>query len=201
MTQVKICSITNAVDGQVAIDAGADYLGFIAVPNTPRYVTPERYREICGDLSGSALKVLVVRAIADAAPYAPQIIQYYGGALSDAPRGTGLIPVIRPRTIDEIATLLKTVPSGAVGVVVDAHHPDKLGGAGVVTDWAMAAEAVRLSPVPVFLAGGLTPANVADAISSVHPFGVDTSSGVELRAGAKDHSKVRAFISAAKAAR
>jgi phosphoribosylanthranilate isomerase len=83
--------------------------------------------------------------------------------------------------------------------LLDAYSSDTLGGTGEIFNWDLAVEA-QSSGRPVFLAGGLTPENVADAVRKVRPFGVDVSSGVESSPGKKDHAKVRAFIHAAKIA-
>ncbi|HEY3328746.1 MAG TPA: phosphoribosylanthranilate isomerase [Capsulimonadaceae bacterium] len=198
MTLVKICSITNIADALSAVDAGADYLGFIGVPNTPRYVTPAQYHAIANELPTGVKPVVVVRDVADAVPYGAPIIQYYSGDTAVVPTSVELLPVIRPQSVDDLPQLLAGAPTRAIGVVVDAYHPTKLGGAGVVTDWNIAAEAVRLSSAPIFLAGGLTPDNVAAAVAAVHPFAVDVSSGVEKSPGFKDHDKVVAFVVAVK---
>ena len=81
--------------------------------------------------------------------------------------------------------------------LLDAYSPDTLGGTGEKFNWDLAVEAQKLGK-PIFLAGGLTPENVAEAIQQVRPFGVDVSSGVESAPGKKDHTKVRAFITSAK---
>jgi phosphoribosylanthranilate isomerase len=83
--------------------------------------------------------------------------------------------------------------------LLDAYSPDKAGGTGETFNWDLAVEARRLGR-PIFLAGGLTPQNVAEAVRRVEPYAVDVSSGVEAAPGRKDHAKVRAFIEAAKGA-
>ncbi len=200
MTLVKICSITNIADALAAVGAGADYLGFIGVPNTPRYVTPERYREIVAALPSGVEPVVVVRLAQDGLAYGARNVQYYDGDPSLLPADIRRIQVLRPRKADELSRLLAGVPDDAFAVLIDAFHPDKLGGAGEATDLAIASEAVRLSAVPVFLAGGLTPGTVAAAVAAAKPYAVDVSSGVEERPGRKDAAKVAAFIGAAKRA-
>jgi len=201
MTFVKICSITNSDDALAAVDAGADYLGFIGVPNTPRFIAPAQFAAIAAALPPSTKRVIVVRDIADARDYDATIVQYYTGDPKSLPSGAKLLPVIRPRFPADLEAMLETVPESALAVLVDAYHSGKLGGAGVVTDWEIAAEAVRRSPLPVFLAGGLSVENVNKAIAAVGPYAVDVSSGVEARPGKKDHAKLRAFIAAAKTVR
>ena len=108
---------------------------------------------------------------------------------------------LRPQSLPEAESLIRQYlpcsPSPLLPCfLVDAYHPDLYGGTGHVTDWSMAAALARR--YPLMLAGSLTPANVAEAISIVKPWGVDVSSGVEAAKGKKDHEKVRAFIRAAK---
>jgi len=197
---VKICSITNLDDARAAVDAGADYLGFIGVPNTPRFVSPETYSRIVLALPDDAQTIVVVRDAVDGLAYGAHKIQYYGGSLSEIPAAIELIKVIRPRSRAELHEQLGAVSERVAALVLDAYHETKLGGASTVSDWTIAARAVRLANIPVFLAGGLTPENVADAVRAVHPYGVDVSSGVEQWPGAKDHDRLRGFISAAKGA-
>jgi phosphoribosylanthranilate isomerase len=91
---------------------------------------------------------------------------------------------------------LEELTVGASAILLDAYHPDKLGGAGITSDWNLAAEAVKRLSKPVILAGGLSPENVAEAIARVRPYAVDVSSGVESEPGRKDPEKVRRFIDA-----
>ena len=196
--QVKICSITNVDDALAALAAGADSLGFIGVPNTPRYVSPGTYADIIRGLPRGVNAVLVVRDVVDGLVYNAKCIQYYSGDITRISATVGLIQVIRPRSELELMQQLADTPVKTSAILVDAYHPGKLGGASVVGDWALAAAAVRFSQVPVILAGGLTPENVADAVGVVKPFGVDVSSGVEVRPGRKDNDRVRAFVQAAK---
>lgn len=99
----------------------------------------------------------------------------------------------------EIAEALKK-ETGAERLLIDAFHKDAYGGTGELADWNLAAKIVELSPIPVGLAGGLNPENVAEAIRRVRPAMVDVSSGVEASPGRKDREKVRAFVAAAKGA-
>jgi phosphoribosylanthranilate isomerase len=197
MTLVKICSITNIEDALAAAEAGADYLGFIGVPNTPRFVTPAEYRWIVATLPETITPVVVVREAADALPYNPVVVQYYGGDPNDLGAGVEIMPVIRPRLAADL-DLIASLPQRLFAVVVDSFVPGKLGGNGEVGDWSLAHEAVKRTSLSVFLAGGLNADNVARAISEVRPVGVDVSSGVEISPGRKDHAKLAAFIAAAK---
>ncbi len=186
MTRIKICGITNVENMEAALVAGADYVGIVREPSSPRYVeNPEE---------------LVAMAIGRAA-----IIAVYGHFVTD--------PYVQffdsVQTISDlpIANLLRVVRLGEPGVenlvdsvgrplLLDAYHEDAFGGRGSTVDWDLAAEIVRTCERPIFLAGGLTPENVADAIRHVRPYAVDVSSGVESSPGRKDHVKVAAFITA-----
>lgn len=216
MVYVKICGITNLEDARVAAEAGADFLGFIFYPKSPRYVTPEQAGKITrairaefAEQSPRFVGVFVdepvdaVRTIIETAGL--DLAQLHG---AETPAEvTALAPyafkALRPQTLAEAQQALKTyvpAPSTVYGLpstpdlLIDAYHPHQMGGTGQVADLEIArwlAERCRL-----LLAGGLTPDNVVDAIAQVRPWGVDVSSGVEIAKGRKDHGKVRAFIKA-----
>lgn len=198
--KVKICSITNTRDALAALELGADFLGFIGVPDTPRFVTAAEYRQIAAELPAAARTVIVTRTVEEGVKYGTPWIQYYSGDPAAAPVGVNLMPVIRPRSEAELEQDMASVSPRASALVVDAYHDRSLGGASVTGDWNLAARAVDVARRPVFLAGGLTPQNVAEAIARVKPWAVDVSSGVESMPRIKDHDRLRAFIAAAKAA-
>lgn len=166
--------------------AGADYVGIVREPSSPRYVdNPES---------------LVRQATGRAA-----VIAVYGHFVADA--YVQLFDSIQTISDLRIANLLRVVRLGEPGVenlvdsvgaplLLDAYHKEVFGGTGATVDWDNAAEIVRRCERPVFLAGGLTPENVADAIRRVRPYAVDVSSGVESSPGKKDHDKVAGFITA-----
>lgn len=196
VTRVKICGLTNAHDAEVAIDAGADALGFVFERTSPRYV---------GEGELPWLSVL---------PPIPLKVAVFGRV--DRPVPKGLFDVVQgvewevfpepaPKRIHAIRLRPGQKPQDVVDtlvnanlVVLDAFSNSGWGGTGERVDWDLAAEVVRLSRTPIMLAGGLTPENVAEAVARVKPFGVDVSSGVEERPGVKDEKRVRAFIQAAK---
>ena len=201
---VKICGITNLADAQTAVEAGADALGFIFYPGSPRYVVPEAAAEIISQLPPYIVKVGVFvnpseEQVLSASNLAQlNILQFHG----DEPPGFclqfGLMSmkafrVSGPETLDE----LPNYPTDAW--LLDAYTPGALGGTGEKFDWDLARQARGLGR-PIFLAGGLTPENVGAAIAQVRPYGVDVSSGVEISPGRKDPEKVRRFITAAKKA-
>ena len=217
MTTCKICGITTVDDACTAVEAGADMLGFIFYNKSPRYVTPETAAFIAGALRGAYgiraprfVGVFVdepaarIRAMLDTIGL--DLAQLHG---SEPPaRVRQLCPrafkAIRPRTQEQAQVALNTyhdtMPDDArlPQLLVDAYHPQQLGGTGHTTDLDLArwlAGRVRL-----LLAGGLTPDNVGAAIGQIQPWGVDVSSGVELCPGTKDPVRVRAFIQAVRAA-
>jgi phosphoribosylanthranilate isomerase len=200
----KICGLTNEADLAVAIEAGADAVGFVVgVPvDSPREISPERARELTEAVPSFVTSVVVTM------PETPENARSLVGEVRpDALQVHGA----DPETIAAIGTAVDVPLLGAIDAAadvdrfskgVDALLVDSLdaagaGGTGETGDWAAAREAVRESSVPVILAGGLTPENVGVAVAAVDPFAVDVASGVERRGGRKDHDAVREFIARA----
>jgi len=192
---VKICGITRLEDALAAVDAGANAIGFVFWPNSPRFLDPHRARAIAARLPPFVTPVGL---------FVNQPREYVGGVASlvrlgavqlhgdETPEFAASIaaPVIRALPIDRA----QAWPEGAT-LLLDAHDPVQRGGTGRTIDWmAAAAIAARRR---VLLAGGLTPDNVAGAIAQVHPFGIDVSSGVERAPGIKDPWLMRSFYAAA----
>lgn len=196
MTRIKICGLTNNEDARVAVDAGADALGFIAVPNTPRYVSPDDARSAMLGLPPFVTRVIVVKNPLESVGYPADTLQYYANDAALPAKNFRRIRVFRIRdetSLNEIAEYRFTPDA----ILLDAYHESALGGAGVTFDWKLALHAKEmLGDLPIILAGGLTPDNVAEAVLSVRPYAVDVSSGVEAEPGRKDHDKVRRFIAA-----
>jgi phosphoribosylanthranilate isomerase len=203
MTRIKICGITNIEDARAAIDYGAHALGFIFVPESPRYVGD------CADFLADELHLIppyVSRVVVCKDPDTlPEIeilefdtIQFYTEcwkwALHQARRWVQSFRIKDEDSLESIGKVLKKAIPHAL--LLDAYHPDKLGGSGETFNWELAREAKERFGKPIILAGGLTPDNVADAIATVQPYAVDVSSGVEAEPGRKDHAKLRAFIRA-----
>ena len=202
--KVKICGITNFEDARAAVEAGADLLGFVFAEQSPRCVTVEQAAEIARVVPPFVLRVgLFVNAPTELVMEAMmrcglQLLQFHG---EETPEyclqfGTMSMKAFRVKDAETIRTL-PDFPTDAW--LLDAFVPGQRGGTGHSFNWDLAIEAVKLGK-PVFLAGGLTPENVAEAVRKVQPYGVDVSSGVESAPGKKDHAKVRAFIEAAKSA-
>lgn len=210
---VKICGLRTAEHALAAAAAGADLLGFVFAPSR-RQITPEHAATLATAVrAAQGPPPLLVGLFVNAEPttvnaVAAQVGLDYVQLSGDEPVGHAdqiELPIIKAIRMDGSASERAWVqrataraPGRAVILLVDAHVPGSYGGTGVVADWARVAELAAL--VPVLLAGGLTPANVAAAIARVGPYGVDVSSGVET-GGVKDPLKIEAFIGAARAAR
>jgi len=201
-TRIKICGITNLADAQAAVEAGADALGFIFYEKSPRFVPLKTAAEISKQLPPFVMRVgvfvnapedFVLRAIAECNL---TMLQFHGDEPPEFCTQFGLMSMKAFRIRD--AETLKLIPNYQTDAyLLDAFSSTTLGGTGEKFDWELAVEAQKFGK-PIFLAGGLTPENVTEAVKKVQPFGVDVSSGVELSPGKKDHAKVKAFIAAAK---
>ena len=202
MVQIKICGITNIEDAMAVVDAGADALGFVFHPASPRYVTPGRAREIIGSLPPALCTVGVFVNLS--APEVLQIaelcgldfIQLHGSETRQYCRNfprERLIKALSFRSEDEFA-IMADYPVRAF--LVDAHDPVRFGGTGKTCDWNVAHKAAARHPL--VLAGGLGTKNILAALEAVRPLAVDLSSGVESAPGKKDHEKIRSVISAVK---
>lgn len=199
-THVKVCGITRAKDALLAAELGASAVGFIFWPKSPRFIEPARARAIVGLLPPmvTAVGVFVdqpiayVRRVADTAGLG--VVQLHGHESGAYCRSVGR-RVIKALSIqsDMKMTVLKSLPA-SMTLLLDAHDPVLVGGTGQTIDWTVAAAVARRRRV--ILSGGLQPHNVALAIERVRPYGVDVSSGVEIRPGVKDARRMRAFFRA-----
>jgi phosphoribosylanthranilate isomerase len=201
MTLVKICGITNLEDAMAAVDAGADALGFNFYPRSPRYISPVAAREITNHVPDSILKVGVfvnedtqsVLRIASEANLTA--VQLHGDESPDYCRKLSGIYVIKAfgatNTLDWAAVDRYDVDA----IMFDTKDDVLRGGTGRVFDWSIARRANTSTP-KLFLAGGLSPENVAAAITTVHPYAVDACSSLEESPGVKNHQRVRDFINA-----
>jgi phosphoribosylanthranilate isomerase len=204
MTRIKICGITNADDIRAACDYGADALGFIFVPGSPRYVGEDLQatRRMLHDVPPFVWRVGVYDTPnADfSGPPELHAIQYYNGQAFQAGafaqyRHTP-VPIKAFRVKDEESLKEIVSYSGPKELILlDAYSPKALGGTGETFNWELAKRAKNIG-LPIILAGGLTPENVAEAVAEVRPYMIDVSSGVEAEPGRKDHEKLRRFIRA-----
>jgi phosphoribosylanthranilate isomerase len=203
-TWVKICGITNLGDAQASVEAGADALGFVFYEKSPRHMTIPAAAGISKQIPGfimrvgvfvNALREVVVRAIGECGL---TLLQFHGNEPPEYCSQFGLMSMKAFRMRDA-GTLKEMAKYQTNAWLLDANSPEAVGGSGEKFNWDLAVEAQKFGK-PIFLAGGLTPENVAEAVRKVRPFGVDVSSGVEISPGKKDPVKVRAFINAVKAA-
>ena len=203
-TRVKICGITRFEDAMLACQLGADAIGMVMTPSSPRCVTLEQARVIRNVLPAFVDAVVLthdlpaerVRAIIRGVR--PDCVQFHG--LEDAAfcesfgvRYTKAIGMAGGLDVLAIAA----EHAQAAGFVLDGHPPGQQGGQGQTFDWS---RIPRDFPRPVILAGGLDAANVGDAVRTVRPWAVDLASGVESSPGIKDAAKMRAFFAAVRAA-
>lgn len=205
MTKVKICGINDPAAFDTAVEAGADWVGFVFFPPSPRYVTAEAAATLSRRVGGGPPRIgLFVKPslddivrVLDTVPLDGLQVYDPVDALADIKTRTGL-PVWRAIGVSEVADL----PASSLGadrLVIEAKPPagaTRPGGNAVTFDWPI----LRgwKAPAPWILAGGLTPENVAEAIRETGAEAVDVSSGVESRKGVKDPALIRAFIAAAK---
>ena len=203
--KIKICGITNQIDALYAVNAGADALGFMFYKKSPRHVSPNIVKSIVTNLPPFVLTVgvfvneeaKVVRDIVDECGLA--LAQIHGDETADFCEFLGR-PVMRGIRLRDRNTFLAMAEykgrARVRGFILDAFSKNTYGGTGKTADWDLAKEAAQ--SFSFFLAGGLTPDNVQEAIEKVEPYGVDVSSGVESSPGKKDPAKVQAFIQAVK---
>jgi len=190
VTRVKICGLVRAEDVRLAAECGADALGFIAVPESKRFVAPEAVAQLVREAPPFAMTVAVALDHATASRYPVSLAQLYEPPFTNS--GVPCLRVFRLRD-QSVAEEALAWPGP---ILLDAFADGALGGTGQRVDWRLAATLVRDHAQPVVLAGGLTPENVAEAVRTVRPYAVDVSSGVESAPGIKDPAKVRAFIAA-----
>ena len=203
-TKVKICGVTNVADALAAAEAGADMIGLNFYEGSPRLVTPALAAEIARALPPFVLRVgvfvnpaeeQVLEAIAGCGL---NLLQFHGDEPSDFCTQFGVMSVKALR-VREAASLQALADFHTEAFLLDAYAKTGLGGTGEKFNWDLAVAAQKYGK-PIFLAGGLTPENVAEAVRQVRPFAVDVASGVESAPGKKDAAKVRAFIAAVRAA-
>jgi phosphoribosylanthranilate isomerase len=206
MVLVKICGITNLEDARAAIEAGADALGFNFYRGSARYIAPAEARRIIGQLPGEVLSVGVfvneegpemVESIAAEAGVGA--VQLHGDESGDYCRALKHRLVIKALRVGPDFAPEDALRYGTEAILLDAFAGSARGGTGLTFDWSLARRTRELVP-RLFLAGGLTPSNVAAAIRAVRPYAVDACSGLERETGRKDARRVRAFVAAARSA-
>jgi phosphoribosylanthranilate isomerase len=206
MVHVKVCGITTLDDALGALEAGADALGFNFYRRSPRYVEPARAREIIERLPESILSVGVFvnePAPEDVARMAEEsgvsAAQLHGDESAEFCDSLPSLRVIKALRVGEDFDPADATRYAAEAILLDAFSAKARGGTGETFDWSVARRTRELVP-RLYLAGGLTPENVADAVEAVRPFAVDVCSGVENAPGRKDAARLRAFVAAARGA-
>lgn len=197
---IKICGITSPEDGEAAAEAGANAIGLMFYEKSSRAISLERAEAIVQSLPPYVAKVgvfvnptsdLVWAAMARAQL---DILQFHGDETSEFCTGFGMMNMKAFRMKNE-ESLLELSKYSTDAFLLDSYVPGEAGGTGAIFNWDLAIKASKLGK-PVFLAGGLTPANVSEAVRIVRPYGVDVSSGVESAPGKKDASRMRDFVAA-----
>ena len=196
MTKIKICGMTGEEDALFCAAEGADFLGFIFVPSTPRFVEPEKAGAIASRIRESEKRPKIVGVFRDASnDYIREIhsvvgfdlVQLSGSETDDDIRDLG-IPAVKALRVGDTLPDTHACPNAA-WLLFDTYDERRVGGTGRRFDWSLLATYERSKPF--FLSGGINPENVAAAISFVRPAAIDLSSGVESAPGVKDHEKVK----------
>ena len=197
-TRVKICGITRPEHARAAAGAGADAIGLVFYEPSPRYVTRAAARAVCAALPPlvSVVGVFVnprpreIEAAMEGLPV--DLLQFHGEEPPELCAGTGkpYVKAVRVRSRDDIVAAAARY-TDARALLLDAHHDALWGGTGSRFDWSVVPADVGR---PIVLAGGLTPANVAEAIRLVRPFAVDVSGGVESAPAEKDAESIERFM-------
>jgi phosphoribosylanthranilate isomerase len=198
--KIKICGLTRPEDIEFLRELNIDFAGFNFVPGSPRFLTRPEAEQLLRRLPPGIAPVGIfsdaeAAEIDDILELVPlEIIQFHG---HEPPRfceqfGLPYFKVVRVKQAINFHYLSLYRPRA---FLLDTFLPDTPGGTGKTFDWRLALEAKK-QPVPIILAGGLTPENVAGAVRKVRPWGVDVASGVEKAPGVKDHRKLEAFVEA-----
>lgn len=196
-TRVKICGITRRQDAEFAVEMGADALGLVFYPHSPRVVTIAQAKEITDGLSPfvSIVALFVdadpdeVRACMAALPTA--ILQFHGDESAEYCEqfGRPYLKAVRVQVDTDLVHIANEYDS-ASAILLDSYQPGLPGGTGQVFDWSL----IKTINKPLILAGGLNVDNVVSAIKQVQPYAVDVSGGVEQAKGIKDKQKITAFM-------
>ena len=201
MTRVKICGIRRIEDAVLASSLGADAIGFIFWPRSPRFIDPFAARAIVSALPPfvATVGVFVDQPVAFVMGVAQMLalgaIQLHGSedAAAYARAASRTIKSVAVVEDGDCMPAVRQAPANAT-VLLDAHDPIKRGGTGRAIDWKQAAAAAKVRPV--ILSGGLNADNVSAAVAAVSPYAIDVSSGVESAPGIKDADKLRALFAA-----
>ena len=199
--RVKICGITRGVDLQAAVAAGADALGFVFAQRSKRVLEPQQAADLVMKAPAFISRVGLfmdqdaetIASVLDRVPL--NLLQFHGEESGGFCRRFGL-PYIKALSMQAGRDVRRAADEygDAAALLLDSHQPGGVGGTGQVFDWS----AIPELPLPIILAGGLTAANVRQAVEQVKPWAVDVSSGVEDAPGCKNADRMREFIREAK---
>lgn len=205
-TRVKICGITRPQDAWLAAELGADAIGLNFYAGSPRAITPAQVPEIVAGLPPLVTVVALfvdpttawVRAVMETGKV--NCLQFHGSESPAFLEAFSLprIKAVRVRDAQSLQALDDYAPASAL--LLDAYHPQAMGGTGTVFDWTLAQQYTQATGHAIILAGGLDADNVGEAIHQVRPWAVDVSSGVESAPGIKDEHRMRRFFAAVRAA-
>jgi phosphoribosylanthranilate isomerase len=206
--RVKVCGVTSLVDAEAAATCGADFLGFILYPKSPRFVSLEAFQAMRPGLPAAVKKVGVLveptlAELAQARDAGFDYIQLHFPNATTFPDAVAWLDVVPPAQL----WLAPRIPPGdaldlmfvalADTMVFDTYHPEQIGGTGETGDWKTFAKLQTKNKDNAWvLAGGLTPENIVAAIRDSRAHIVDVNSGVEISPGVKDHARLRAFFAA-----
>lgn len=205
-TRVKICGITNEADARIAIDAGADGLGFNFFPGSKRWIDPAAAIPWIRELGAGATRVAVVvnpepallEVIRSANCF--EAVQFHGDEPPALCEAAGFPCWIKATRVRDASDVTHAIAYGTPHLLLDSWVANSYGGTGHRLDWDLVRdESQQLGGRQLILAGGLTPHNVRQAIRIVRPHAVDVAGGVELSPGRKDEYLVREFVKAAHA--
>ena len=193
VVRAKICGLTRHEDVEIAISLGADAVGFVREPTSPRFVKELSLLRELAQIARPFANTVAVYGICDSSQTESitdfdQAVEFAHGSEERRITAWRMPSGVRPEAVLELP--------GTGAILLDAFVAGAFGGTGHKVDWDTAAAVVALTSRKVILAGGLTPDNVGEAIRVVRPYAVDVSSGVESAPGIKDHGKVRAFLDA-----
>jgi len=200
--KVKICGLTTLADARFCAGAGADYLGFVQHPPSPRYISPNQVKEITEWIHGPETVGVFVNVDAETVNLSSEtasfdLVQLHGDE-SPAYCSRIIRPVIKALNVQPndtsrtLSRIMNAYKDSVAAFLLDTWHPELSGGTGQTFDWNTAKNLSM--DHPILLAGGLNPTNVSEAIQIVSPWGVDVSSGVEETPGTKDFSLVTDFF-------
>ena len=198
MTKIKICGITNLNDALTAVNLGADALGFVFYPQSPRFISPDKAKKIRQKIPPFTLCIGVFvnarkgEVLQIARECCLDGLQFHGNESPEYCSSFSAYKVIKSFALKTRSDLKSITHYNIHAILIDAYDPAHYGGTGKKADWELARQAKKFGPL--ILAGGLTETNVQEAIKVVSPYGVDVSSSMEKRPGVKDTVKLRRFV-------